>query len=189
MCRTPWGESQLTTHYDTGIVFYSTASHGGFKLDRARNAQVPNYLRRAGGWYEEDCDWAIVALIFPIAILKHDGEKTPNTLDSARKSLLNWHPEYERFYGVELQPGESFIRDQRQFALDHANDWVGISAVGDWHASTPKGMVHVTASLGGDRTPPCQCRYFLVPADEYKTRPPCGGFVVDPTRHREVARA
>lgn len=66
-CRTPWGRSDYAKEYAPGIVWYGTPSHGGFKLDRERNAAVPDYMRREGGWYEEDCDWAIVATVHPIA--------------------------------------------------------------------------------------------------------------------------
>ncbi len=34
--RTPWGKAQTTEVLAEGIVFYSTASHGGFKLARPR---------------------------------------------------------------------------------------------------------------------------------------------------------
>src|SRR3546814_17537571 len=51
--------------YANGVVFHSTASHGGIKLDRARNMAMPGVLRVAGGWYEEDCEWAKVAIGFP----------------------------------------------------------------------------------------------------------------------------
>jgi hypothetical protein len=33
------------------------------KLDAARNRKVPAVARQAGGWYEEDCQWAIAAYV------------------------------------------------------------------------------------------------------------------------------
>lgn len=34
-------------------------------------------------------------------------------LKEHRETMRNWHPDlYERFYGVQLQPGESYIRDE-----------------------------------------------------------------------------
>ena len=56
--RTPWGDAQDVIDVAEGIKWVSTASHGGYKLDRKRNAQVNEVWRQAGGWYEEDCDWA-----------------------------------------------------------------------------------------------------------------------------------
>src|SRR3546814_20289332 len=38
---TPWGMAQSSEIYADGVVFHSTASHGGIKLDRARNAAMP----------------------------------------------------------------------------------------------------------------------------------------------------
>lgn len=68
---TPWGLSDSQTIVAPGIVFYSTPSHGGYGLSPERNAEVlakfPGFVPFCGhaGWYEEDCDWAAVALTFP----------------------------------------------------------------------------------------------------------------------------
>jgi hypothetical protein len=32
----------------------TTPRHGGFKLDHQHHAEIPNYMRRPGGWYEGD---------------------------------------------------------------------------------------------------------------------------------------
>jgi len=68
----PWGAIDRVTEIAPGIVFVSTSSHGGFHLDDERNAQVPLRWRETSwnrqgmaGWYEEDCDWCLVALTFP----------------------------------------------------------------------------------------------------------------------------
>ncbi len=63
---TPWGPSQGATLYAEGIAYHSTASHGGFHLSAERNRKVNPMLRsRGGGYYEEDAEWAIVAITFP----------------------------------------------------------------------------------------------------------------------------
>src|SRR3546814_17684933 len=69
---TPWGLAQSSEIYANGVVFHSTASHGGIKLDRARNMAMPGVLRVAGGWYEEDCEWAKVAIGFPDLFTDYD---------------------------------------------------------------------------------------------------------------------
>src|SRR3546814_11155642 len=61
----PWGPIDHATRYGDGIVRYDTARHGGFKLDRKANVAMPEALRLKGGWYEEACEWARVALAFP----------------------------------------------------------------------------------------------------------------------------
>lgn len=67
---TPWGMSQSARQIAPGIIRYDTASHGGYFVDDDRLAEMPAPLRSFGpwagkNWYEEDCDWAIVALAFP----------------------------------------------------------------------------------------------------------------------------
>ncbi len=56
------------------------------------------------------------------------------------------------------------------------DNYVAISAWGDWHHNVPKGMVLVLATKGGIRENPR--KWFLIPADEYKMN-----FVIDPTRY------
>lgn len=67
--QTPWGASQQQTTDAPGIVFHSTASHGGFHLDGKRQAAfvaaLPRFSPWAGGaWYEEDCDACAVVIVF-----------------------------------------------------------------------------------------------------------------------------
>ena len=79
---TPWGQAETVTEIAPGIYAITTASHGGIYLDDDRNAIVPLAVRegtfqsrdvpghgRIGGqgvygWYEEDCDAAIVYLVY-----------------------------------------------------------------------------------------------------------------------------
>jgi hypothetical protein len=63
--RAPWGPSQGSKVYAQGVTSHSTAGHGGFKLSDERDRKVHPLLRAAGGWYEEDECWAIVAITFP----------------------------------------------------------------------------------------------------------------------------
>ena len=91
--NTPWGPSQDSKEIAPGIVFYSTASHGGIHLAPTLNAQVADVWRREEGWYEEDCDWAIVAFTFPALFL--------NAYASAVDTVRHWYPcEYEQVTGV-----------------------------------------------------------------------------------------
>lgn len=66
---TPWGPAQTTHEEHPGLIWVSTASHGGFHLDRNRMAafrrRFPFFSTYAGGpWFEEDQDWAAVVLAF-----------------------------------------------------------------------------------------------------------------------------
>lgn len=69
---TPWGTAQSATYFGRGIIMYSTAGHGGIHVSASLLRQIPEYLRIADkyadgkqGWFEEDCAWAIVVLVFP----------------------------------------------------------------------------------------------------------------------------
>lgn len=75
--NTPWGKADHQKRYGSApnyVMFYSTPSHGGFLVSFDMGEKMPPGLRAVptwagtnayGKWYEEDCDWAIVALAFP----------------------------------------------------------------------------------------------------------------------------
>jgi len=65
---TPWGQADHVRRLPHGIIAVSTPSHGGYYVPPETRRQMhPLALNTwAGpGWYEEDCDWALVALSFP----------------------------------------------------------------------------------------------------------------------------
>ena len=70
---TPWGVADTAEHIGLGVYLVTTPSHGGYYLPPAVNARVPahwqaitwNNGQGREGWYEEDCDWALVALAVP----------------------------------------------------------------------------------------------------------------------------
>lgn len=61
----PWGRIQALQCWAPGIYQVHTASHGGFKLATSRQIQIPPAMRRDDGWYEEDCEAALVIVSFP----------------------------------------------------------------------------------------------------------------------------
>jgi hypothetical protein len=70
--QTPWGNSDFSERKALGIWWYSTPSHGGYHVIGAALDKIPMEWRRASfngqglrGWFEEDCDWCMVALTFP----------------------------------------------------------------------------------------------------------------------------
>jgi hypothetical protein len=103
---TPWGRSDSSTRVARGIVFYDTPSHGGYHVAPTVNATMPDHLRLADGWYEEDCDWSRVVTAFPETFTAKDRE-------AAEHTLRNWCPAaWEVHYGRALVAGESFMRDR-----------------------------------------------------------------------------
>jgi hypothetical protein len=193
--RSPWGNIQDSTEIADGIHNVGTPGHGGVKLDRQRNAKVPAYMRQRGGWYEEDSDWCIPAIVFEKEWREWaDGTKQTTgdqQIDHAKATFINWHPEaYAKWNDVPLESlaGKSRRYDEKVWNEVHANDLIVISAVGDWHKDCSKGNVLVTATVGGKRAQGFPgARQFFVPADEYAAREGFG-FVVDPSRHNEVVK-
>lgn len=187
--NTPWGKAQHTSMIIDGIGHVGTAGHGGIKVRADLNELIPEYMRAEGGWYEEDCDWSIPFVVFAAQLAEGcTDEYTMKTLadGTAKETLKNWKPDaFEQFYGVVLARGESFLKDERFFHADHANDLVCISAT----MAHDNIMVLATCTIGGrggirgnERRPE---RFFLVPQAEYDTRGRFG-FVVDPSRYQEV---
>ena len=200
---TPWGRSDHATEIIRGMWTVSTPSHGGIWLSPERLAAVPDYLQRswAGApWFEEDVDWCIPFVVFEAELLLVQDEYTAATLkgNMHRDTLRNWRPDdYERFYGVRLQPGESMTRDEDTFYREHAQDWLVFSAcTNSSYHHVPAGMVEVSATRGrrGNELPK-DTRTFLVPAEEYSGtpgahhRPWRHAFIVDLNRHQEVTNA
>lgn len=65
--ETPWGQSQSEHEHAPGIVFHSTASHGGYHLSADRYAefcQIPHFAHWSP-WLEEDCQACLVYLRWP----------------------------------------------------------------------------------------------------------------------------
>ena len=109
--RTPWGQSQYKENItsDGGIVFFGTSSHGGFRVYKKYNKQIPKYMRSPVGWYEEDCDWAKVAVVFPQHFIE--------SYDNACDTLINWEPSaHMLFFGVTLRQVESHKIDELAFS-------------------------------------------------------------------------
>lgn len=172
---TPWGSSQMAVIYAEGVVAHSTAGHGGFHLSSNRNAKIHSLLRKDTPWYEEDCEWAIVALSFPDLFTAHERSLAEKTIRNT------WPDEWEALHGFKLTEGESWTMDRRAFYQRHAADHVVISAI---LSEQHHGMTEVVAVVGGDRRANDDERRFLVPSDEYAGRGRFG-FVIDPNRHSE----
>jgi hypothetical protein len=148
-------------------------------------------MRRADGAYEEDCDWAIPALVFEEE-WRAWADSTSWTngdsqIEAARNSLKSWHPDaWENFTETILKEGESYMRDKSQMELRTATMYVVTAAWGDWQPGVTKGMVGVVARTAhGDE------KWFLVPAEEYRERKnfyvgKASCFVCNPEVHQEV---
>ena len=119
--NTPWGASDYREQTPVpGVTFYGTPSHGGYHVTGPALDRIPAQFRESKytpgypGWFEEDCDWAIVAVFIPEAfpVPPHDGctdgyrhvspiDRRPSVLpcdlcapqDLARLTLERYRPE------------------------------------------------------------------------------------------------
>ncbi|KNY31231.1 hypothetical protein YA62_024820 [Agrobacterium sp. LC34] len=171
---TPWGASQMATVYAEGVTSHMTAGHGGFHLSVERNDLIHPALRKESRWYEEDAEWAIVALTFPDLFTTYERRIAGDTIRNT------WPDAWETIHGCILDPAESWAKARRLFDEGHADDWVVISAILSSHHA---GMTEVIATLGGRRDLDALERRYLVPSPEYATRSPFG-FVIDMDRHQ-----
>jgi len=193
--------SDGVTIYGPGVKFHSTPGHGWFEVDEKANATIPGPYRHEtvkrsflngngteakwnpddgkAAWYEEDSDWAKVAVGMPYLF-------TERELRQADHTLRNWYPDaYEKVNDVVLQPGESRTKDTQTLLERHRNDWIAVSAT---MSPDREGMVLCTAVVGGRRGwhngKQPEEKMFLVPKDEYRIG--LIGFVIDPERHEEL---
>jgi hypothetical protein len=95
---TPWGMPDSLVDACPGVWFVSTSSHGGYYVDDSVLDRIPEAFRKATfcrdpNFYEQDCDWAIIALFFPEAF-------PAGAQPVARDMLASVHPDlYARHQG------------------------------------------------------------------------------------------
>lgn len=185
--KTPWGRADHVRKLLEGIWFVGTPGHGGIKVTTGLNKQIPAVVREDGGWYEEDLAYNWIVAFFPALI---ETGQVQGTVEEAHATLRNWFPnEYEKVFGVELDPSQSRVRREDLFRHEHKHDWVAIAAWGEWHQRVPTGMVGVCCQPAHlARKPGTASRYFLVPAADYSDvnlKTPIG-FICDPPPHPDA---
>jgi hypothetical protein len=106
--ESPWGAIQTVNQLGPLAVSVTTASHGGVCVAGAGMAQIPEPVRRtaysAGGWFEEDCDWAIPYLA--LGLHAFDGVRGPKVQRAAQRTVWRWHREAAALLGVDRDPDE-----------------------------------------------------------------------------------
>jgi hypothetical protein len=178
--HSPWGKVDGHSPFgDLGLYHHSTPGHGGIYVPDEMLSRMPKPYRDAnhyggGNWFEEDCEWALVALSFPSGL-------SEKQIESATRTVKNWYPHaWMAVTGETLIPEDSSkLRDERDREI--AKDkYVAVCAWGHGNNTThnridvPPGMIGVCAAIGGrDKNGHCDHsteRYFLVPEEEYQTR-------------------
>jgi len=95
MENTPWGIAEDETELAKGIIFYSTARHGGIWLSPERQEEIgynKNWLNTSE-WWEEDSDWAVPYAFFCGAIWEYSKPRNfKKMLKSALRRVRIDHP-------------------------------------------------------------------------------------------------
>ena len=147
----PWGQVQYQENFE-GVCFVSTASHGGFKVMPSQNKLIPESFRNNDGWYEEDCEQAIV--VFFLTPVLNDDKNDPVKFDEAkqraRRSLQNYYwKEFEEYFAVELTPEESYSKKEFLRSQGLVNKLAVISR----SKGQAAGTLTVWLKLGGRENP------------------------------------
>ncbi len=93
----PWGPIETLRFIAPGIYTVSTPSHGGIHLSPTLNADMPDDMRSANGWYEEDCKWSLVALKYPAPFQAQTGvdprQPSKTAYEFALECARHWYPD------------------------------------------------------------------------------------------------
>lgn len=119
---TPWGRAGAADAIADGIIRYMTASHGGIKISEERFEQMPEpykSIRPFAGrlWYEEDADWALIALSFPNEycadlsdhqrkVMLENAQRTFNTYHAPKLKQETEPEDYHRLHPYQREPTE-----------------------------------------------------------------------------------
>lgn len=157
------------------VSFRSTPGHGYYTISDAKHAEMKRiapalltpspFFTEGSRTFEEDLEYTRFILAFPaefpLEMVKH-----------AIQAFRDCYPaEYAQHTGRPVKPQHSRALRRANYYQIHANDWLAVSASGDWHATVPAGFVGVFCLKGSD----CYTRRgsgarFLVPESDYRNR-------------------
>lgn len=104
----PWGPIQSVTPLGADAVVVTTASHGGVCVSPEALLKIPQPVRATaysgGGWFEEDCDWAIPYLALGLDRFEADVGRAGVLRDAARRTAWTCHRPHAALLGVTEDP-------------------------------------------------------------------------------------
>lgn len=128
--ETPWGPAQHVTTRAPGIVSVSTAGHGGYWLCTARTKELLETLPGIdpflgpGQWYEEDCDWALVVVVWPALFTIEEQRNALRCLASRKRD----RHVVDTFLATDR--GQSLLRAVAEFEASQHGKWEAGSCSG-----------------------------------------------------------
>lgn len=172
--NSPWGHVDHQERLAEGVLWVSTPSHGGVRIDTEVVAlseaakkrgmwhyeTAPRYL-----WFEEDCQYAIAIFELPQTWPKLFREMDEDARAHLLKTLSSWEADYLLERGIEPDP-EGFkywlaMKDTDERRARKDPDLI-VAVFGEWDTKRP-GVVRVITA--DDQT-------YFVTADSYHIRQP-----------------
>ena len=105
----PWGAIQTVTALGPDAMWVTTASHGGLRVSPTALARMPESVRQTayseGGWFEEDCDWALPYLALGLDAFEGDAARGAAVRAAAVRTVQVYHPQHAALLGVADMPG------------------------------------------------------------------------------------
>ena len=106
----PWGPIQTVTPLGPEVFAVTTASHGGLRVSPAALACLPEQIRQTahsgGGWFEEDCDWALPYLALGLDAFETDAARAAVVWAAAVRTVQVYHLQHAAVLGVAGAPRE-----------------------------------------------------------------------------------
>lgn len=103
----PWGVIDSVTPLGPDAFAVTTASHGGLRISDQALARMPPATRRtdfsSGGWFEEDCDWALPYLALKLDALEPDAASAAERWTAAVRIVQRYHPQHAALLGVAAE--------------------------------------------------------------------------------------
>lgn len=107
----PWGPIQTVTPLGPDAVEVTTASHGGLRISPAALARLPVAIQSTaysgGGWFEEDCDWALPYLALGLDAHEPDAARAAEVHAAAVSTVQRFHPQHAALLGVPGAGGQA----------------------------------------------------------------------------------
>ena len=193
----PWGTStEYATRHALGVLEVSCDRHGGFRVPAEVLENMPLALRswqddEGFGWYEEDCESALLMLGLP-------GLFTVQELRYARGMAERTYPAILDIVDGRAPDDPVSVRRAKRGFTEERITWHPMLHLVDMDDVDAEGMVRVQATMSDywGSNPPSReemrtPRTFLVPASELAERDDDvlglgPGFEIDPDRHEAV---
>ena len=105
----PWGPIQSVTPLGPDVVTVTTASHGGLLVSLSALARMPEATRQTayskGGWFEEDCDWALPYLALGLDAHEPEAARGAEVWAAAVRTVQRFHPQHALLFGLPAAGG------------------------------------------------------------------------------------